>query len=210
MAAPASSSFTIHFEWDNMWALYTVYPLTTAFFWGVYFAGPCLWPRTPVGAAYLRFSAKNKMLWQQNTNAFMHAIVVVILLIAAVLSDRTLRDVRPLHAYTNHTGLAALCFSMGYFSFAVPWSWRLYFCKKERGITNLPLCIHHPVVLIAALSYVLGRTSALYGAVCFICMEFNNWCAHRKSAHHTRAHHRERKHAPQKRAPQMSLAVPGA
>jgi len=68
-----------------------------------------------------------------------------------------------------------MSFSLAYFSFAIPWQWRLYFCKGERHAVNLPMVIHHVIVVAGILVYLLGNVCAPYGAIAFACMEFTNW-----------------------------------
>ena len=123
---------------------------------------------------YGRMNLLNQQCWRQNVNALVHSVFVSVCLTAMVASDRQLRDERPLHAYNSVLGLCGLCFSMGYFSHAIPWSTYLY-AHGEREATNLALVVHHFIVYGGALTYVLGRTCALYGAVAFASMEFTNW-----------------------------------
>ena len=169
------ATFTVDFEWDTSWPLYILYPLSIIFFTSFYFLGPRIWPKTPIAAHYERWSVLNKACWRQNCCAMVHAVGVTVLLVAAIFSDPALRGNRPLHTYHNLVGYVALCFSLGYFSFVIPWTYHLYFCKGERHATNLPLVIHHGVVWFGSLTYIIGRTCSLYGAVAFACMEFTNW-----------------------------------
>uniref|UniRef100_A0A7S2NSB1 TLC domain-containing protein n=1 Tax=Haptolina brevifila TaxID=156173 RepID=A0A7S2NSB1_9EUKA len=174
-----SSSFSFHVDmsWENSWPFYTVYPCSFLFFLFAYFLGPRFWPKFPfgVGKQYEKMSEMNKMCWQQNFNGMIHAVTCTLLLIVAIAIDPVLIDERPLHMHYNIVGYAALSLSIGYFSFAIPWTNYLYFRKHERHATNMSLVIHHHVVWLACLSYILGRTCGLYGAVAFACMEFTNW-----------------------------------
>ena len=166
-------AFSIDLAWTTSWPIYAVYPASVAFFASFYLSGPRFWPCIAgIGKAYRTMSDINQMCWRQNVCALVHAVVVVNLLVAAIAIDPYLREYRPIHPYHSLIGYTALCVSLGYFTFAIPWTYRLYFCKGERQATNLSLVIHHAVVWIGALSYLLGRTCALYGAVAFACMEF--------------------------------------
>jgi len=166
-------SFSVDLSWSDSWPLYTVYPLSTLLFVGLYFSGPKFWPQL-VPYYEKKMGPLGKKCWQQNTCALMHCVVLCPLLLAAILSDPEMRR-RPLHPHHNLTGYVALCWSLGYFTFTIPWSLHLYCVKGERHATNLPLCIHHIIVWIAAITYLIARTSALYGAVGFAAMEFTNW-----------------------------------
>ena len=49
-------------------------------------------------------------------------------------------------------------------------------CRKgERAAVNLPMVLHHLIVLLGILIYILSSICAPYGAVAFACMEFTNW-----------------------------------
>ena len=170
-----NSSYTVDLSWENSWALYTVFPLSAIGFSAVYLLGPRFWPLTPIAERYQAMSELNKMCWRQNCNAMVHSVTCTLMLIIAIGIDEELIRERPLHTHYNAVGYAAMCFSMGYFTFAIPWTYRLYFCKGERVATNLSLAIHHGVVWVACLCYNLSRTCGLYGAVAFACMEFTNW-----------------------------------
>ena len=82
---------------------------------------------------------------------------------------------RRLRPYYSPWGYSAMCVSLAYFSFAIPWQHRLYFYEKRRDVIEWPLVIHHVAVVLGALVYVLTACCALYGAVAFTCMEFTNW-----------------------------------
>jgi uncharacterized membrane protein len=82
---------------------------------------------------------------------------------------------RRLHPHVNMAGHAVMSISLAYFSFAIPWQWRLYFCKGERQAVKLELVIHHVLVVLGILTYLLTSVCAVYGAVAFACMEFTNW-----------------------------------
>lgn len=167
-------SFAIDMSWDNSWPLYTVYPLSTLFFVSFYTASDKIWLQlSPAYASRMKMMAR--MSWRQNTSALLHTVVLCPLLLVAILVDPELRVNRTLHPHNNIIGYFAICWSLGYFTFTIPWSYYLYFVKGERHMTNLPLCIHHAIVWVAALTYLLGRTCALYGAVAFAAMEFTNW-----------------------------------
>ena len=159
-------------DWEVTWPLYTVYPLSTLFFVVLYFSGPKWWPK--IFPRYKQMGELSKMCWRQNTSALLHTVILCPMLLVAVLIDEPMRVKRPLHYHHNTLGYVALCWSLGYFSYTIPWSYRLYW-NGERHATNLALCIHHGIVWIAALSYLLARTCALYGAVAFAAMEFTNW-----------------------------------
>jgi len=161
-------------SWEDAWPLYTVYPLSTLLFLGFYKAGPKFWPKLSPRYAN-KMGEMSRMSWGQNTTALLHTVVLCPLLLAAIITDPEMRVQRPLHPHHNILGYVALCWSLGYFTFTIPWSYYLYCVKGERHATNLPLCIHHAIVWIAALTYLIGRTAALYGAVAFAAMEFTNW-----------------------------------
>ena len=160
-------------DWAITWPLYTVYPISTLLFTGLYLAGPLYWPL--ILPYYGKMSTLNRKCWRQNTNAMLHTLILCPLLLVAIMTDPDMRALRPLHPHHNTLGYVALCWSLGYFTFTIPWSYYLYCFQGERRATNLALCIHHVVVWIAALTYLLGRTCALYGAVGFAAMEFTNW-----------------------------------
>lgn len=103
-----------------------------------------------------------------------HSTVCTIFLFIGILTDPVLRAQRPLHPHHNLLGYIGISLSLGYFTFTIPWSYRLYW-SGERHATNFALCFHHGVVYVAALTYLIGRTCALYGATAFAAMEFTNW-----------------------------------
>lgn len=164
--------FVIDLSWEKSWPLYTVYPLSTAFFVSMYFVGPKFWPK--VVPRYAKMSPLNQQCFRQNTNSLLHAVVVTILMFSAVVTDPVMMTSRPLHPYHNDLGYVGLSWSLAHFTWTIPWSYRLYFCKGERHATNLPLCIHHAIVFIAAVTFLITRTCALYGAVAYAAMEFTN------------------------------------
>ena len=170
--AAAPPPFTINLEWSTTWPLYTVYPLSAAFFIVLYaYIGPKLWPK--VVKRYQNMGELSKKCWRQNTNALLHTLVLCPMLFIAIMLDEPMRLQRPLHPHHNTLGYVALCWSLGYFTFTIPWSYKLYW-EGERHATNLALCIHHGVVYVAALTYLIARTAALYGAVAFAAMECTN------------------------------------
>ena len=171
--ALSPTPFSIDLAWETTWPLYTVFPLTALFFTGLYLIGPKFWPK--LIRRYKSMGDLNRKCWRQNTNAMLHTLVLCPVLLVAILTDEDLRVNRPLHPHHNTLGYIALSWSLGYFTFTLPWSAHLYFVKGERRATNLPLLIHHVIVWIAALTYLIGRTCALYGAVAFAAMEFTNW-----------------------------------
>ena len=84
---------------------------------------------------------------------------------------------RRIEPYYNPFGYSAVCVSLGYFSFAIPWQYRILCCERRehKGAIQPALVVHHLIVVAAALVYVLSCYCALYGAVAFACMEFTNW-----------------------------------
>lgn len=168
---------TVDLTWKDTWPLYTVFPVTTICFTAFYFAGPRIWPRTRIGDKYSKWSELTRKCWRQNVNAFIHSVVSTVLCVAAIASDPEMRNGDRLGSHHNVLGYTSLSFSLGYFSFTIPWTYYLYFVKGERRATNLALVIHHGVVWASCFTYLIGRTCALYGAAAFACMEFSNWCA---------------------------------
>lgn len=176
MSAGANSTvpppFSIDLSWNTSWPLYTVYPLSTIFFVSLYMAGPKFWPK--LVPRYANMSELNQKCFRQNTNSMLHAVVVTLIMLLAVLTDPEMVRTRPLHPYHNLLGYIGLCWSLAHFTWTIPWSYDLYFCKGERHATTLPLCIHHAIVFIAAVTFLITRTCALYGAVAYAAMEFTN------------------------------------
>ena len=165
-------AFEVDLTWPKTWPLYTVYPLTTAAFVSLYFLGPKFWPL--LVPKYSKMSVLNQQCWRQNTNSLIHATIVTIATFVAVVTDPYMRESRPLHPHMNWAGYIAICVSLAHFIWTIPWSYRLYFFKGERHATNLALCIHHAIVFVACLTYLIFRTCALYGAVAYAAMEFTN------------------------------------
>lgn len=168
----ASPSFAVDLSWANSWPLYTVYPGFTTLFVGLYFGGPKFWPK--LVPRYAKMSNLNQQCWRQNTNSMLHATVVTLVIFVAILTDTTMRDSRPLHPHYNLAGYIAICISLAHFTWTIPWSYNLYFRKGERHATNLALCIHHGIVFVACIVYLISRTCSLYGAVAYSSMEFTN------------------------------------
>ena len=166
------------FEVDPDWLVFgCTYPTCSLLFWALYFF---VWDRVSPLCLSLRsrkvygnHSTLQRMCWKANCNSCVHAFVVVALLVAALGSDAALRE-PDLHPHDSVLGHTAMSFSLSYFTFAIPWQHRLYFCKKERHAVTTALVIHHLVVVVGILAYLLSSVCALYGAVAFACMEFTN------------------------------------
>ena len=169
----APPPFALDLSWGTSWPLYVVYPGSLIFFTALYFLGPHFWPR--LAPYYKNMSPLNKACWRQNWNAMLHSTSVTIVLFVAILSDDVMRNERPLHPHHNLAAYIGVAISAGYFTFTIPWSYRLYFCKGERHATNFALCFHHAIVYLAAITYLIGRTCSLYGSIAFSAMEFTNW-----------------------------------
>ena len=173
----AAMAFGLRCEWP----LYTVYPASTLLFWLLYFRG---WdPLTKLllrrcGGPVRRYGQLTSIsgrCWRANCNACLHSFTVVLLLVVMFCADGGDLWSRRLRPYYSPWGYSAMCVSLAYFSFAIPWQHRLYFYEKRRDVIEWPLVIHHVAVVLGALVYVLTACCALYGAVAFTCMEFTNW-----------------------------------
>ena len=170
-------AFAIRLEWP----IYTVYPASTLLFWLLYFRGwdpltklllrRCGGPLQQYG----QLTTISGRCWRANCNACVHSFIVVLLLIIMFCADGGDLWSRRLRPYYSPWGYSAMCVSLAYFSFAIPWQHRLYFYEKRRDVIEWPLVVHHVAVVLGALVYVLTACCALYGAVAFTCMEFTNW-----------------------------------
>ena len=163
------------------WPLVSVYPIATVSFWFLYLVG---WTHISNGLlkgrakqAHGNLSALSDRFWRANCNSCLHAVLVVCLLLVMFASDEGPLWTRRIEPYYNPFGYSAVCVSLGYFSFAIPWQYRILCCErsKYRGVIQPTLVVHHLIVVAAALVYVLSCYCALYGAVAFACMEFTNW-----------------------------------
>lgn len=107
-----SGPFSIQLDWSISWPLYVVFPLTTLGFTAFYFAGPYIWPKTMFAERYEKMSELNKACWRQNCCALVHSVTTTLLCVAAIATDSTLRNTRPLHAVRHarraHCNLCAM------------------------------------------------------------------------------------------------------
>ena len=67
-----------------------------------------------------------------------------------------------------------MCVTLGYFSLSVPWNLVLRCYERRTDVAPTPMLMHHCMVVIGALIYVLGGVCAFYGATAFACMELTN------------------------------------
>jgi len=158
---------------ESRWPLYTVLPASCCFFYCGYFF---LWDRLARSfgpKSYHGLPALSKMCFRANCNSMVHTSTVVILLIVMLASDSTVHT-RRLQQHYNPVGFSAMCVTLGYFSLSVPWSAWMYFGKGERQVVPLALLVHHGLVVISALAYVISLLCAFYGAIGFACMELSN------------------------------------
>ena len=139
------------------WPLYTVYPGCTILFWLLYIkVWDPLTRRLLQGSEmrhrYNQLTPIGRRCWKANCCACVHSVAVVVLLLLMFANDEGgLRETR-LRPYYNAWGYSAVCVSLAYFSFAIPWQHRLFFWEKRKDVIELPLVIHHlAVVLCAAL-----------------------------------------------------------
>lgn len=154
---------------ESRWPLYTVLPASCCFFYCGYFL---LWDRLARRfgpKSYRGLPALSKMCFRANCNSMVHTTTVVILLIVMLASDSTVHT-RRLQQHYNPVGFSAMCVTLGYFSLSVPWSAWMYFGKGERQVVPLALLVHHGLVVISALAYVISLLCAFYGAIGFA------WC----------------------------------
>ena len=163
------------------WPLVSVYPIATVTFWFLYSVG---WTHISKGLlrgrakqAHGRLSALSDRFWRANCNSCLHAVLVVLLLLVMFATDDGRLWTRRIEPYYNPFGYSAVCVSLGYFSFAIPWQYRILCCERRehKGAIQPALVVHHLIVVTAALVYVLSCYCAVYGAVAFACMEFTNW-----------------------------------
>jgi len=158
--------------------IFVVYPVFTLLFWFLYWRCWARVTRYLFGSRRARvidgWSTLQHACFYANANSCLHACGVVILLCVMMATDSSLWTER-LHPHRNNIGHAAMSFSLAYFSFAIPWQWRLFFCMGERDAVNLPMVMHHVIVVLGILLYLLSSVCAPYGAIAFVCMEFTNW-----------------------------------
>lgn len=162
------------FELRPKWPLYIVCPAATLIFWVMYLWGWRWVTRLKLRDKYDSMAPMNQRCWRANCNSFVHTWCVVGTLAGAFASDSDLTGMRTLHQHYSEPGYIALCISLGYFAFAIPWSYNLYFIEKKREVVQLGMVFHHACVMAGCLVYLLGLVCALFGAVAFACMEFTN------------------------------------
>ena len=160
---------------DSHWPAYTVLPASTAFFYLGYF---CFWDallrRCLPSAEYERLTPLAHMCLRANCNSLVHTYAVVLLLGSMLATDSELYTTRIAQHY-NPIGYTAMCITLGYFSLSVPWNAWLRFVRGEANSVPLPLFMHHLLVVVGALLYVVTNLAAFYGTVAFACMECSNW-----------------------------------
>lgn len=160
-------------SWCLYWPLYTVLPVASLSYYLGY-----LYVWEFIGNRYIKSYPKldpiNKMCFRANCGSAVHSYTVVILLVYVLATDDALHTTRVRQHY-NPVGYSAMCITLAYFSLSIPWNLKLRYCMKERQVAPLSMLLHHVMVVIAALIYVLGLVCALYGAVGFVCMELSNW-----------------------------------
>ena len=162
------------------WRIILVYPIATGSFWTLYLVG---WTRLSKGLlkghakrAHGNLSSLSDRFWRANCNSCLHSMLVVLLLFLMFASDGGPLWTRRIEPYYNPFGYSAVCVSLGYFSFAIPWQHRIFCCERSHHPDAIrpTLVVHHLIVVAAALVYVLSCHCALYGAVAFACMELTN------------------------------------
>lgn len=130
--------------------------------------------RLRLRAAYEGMAFMNQRCWRANCNSFVHAWCVVGMLGASFASDSELRELHMLHPHYSAPGYIALCISLGYCCFAIPWSYRIHFFEKKNDVVPFGMVVHHACLLVGCLVYLLGLVCAPYGAIAFGCMELTN------------------------------------
>lgn len=155
--------------------IYTVLPAASVFFYLGYFV---MWPfvaRKCAGEVFAQMDRIEQMCFRANIGSTIHSYAVVLLMIAAFCSDSELfRPENRLHQYYNPIGYATMCVTLGYFSLSVPWNLVLRCYERRTDVAPAPMLMHHCMVVIGALIYVLGGVCAFYGATAFACMELTN------------------------------------
>jgi hypothetical protein len=165
----------------DAWPVVSVYPIATVSFWMLYFFG---W--TPISQRLLKgraarshaqLSSLSNRFWRANCNSCLHSVLVVLLLLLMFATDDGELWTERIQPYYNPYGYSAICVSLGYFSFAIPWQHRIFFCERSKhpGAIQPTLVVHHVIVVAGALVYVFTCACALYGSIAFACMEFTNW-----------------------------------
>ena len=157
------------------WPLYTILPASSFFFATGYLF---VWDRIARSRCgpeqYEKLNHMNQMCFRANCNSLIHTYVVVVMLIWVLATDSTIWTQR-LVPYYSPVGYSAMCITLGYFSISVPWSIRMRYWLDGREVMPMVLLIHHGIVSLAAMLYVLSLLACFYGAVAFACMELSNW-----------------------------------
>ena len=155
------------------WPLYTVFPISSIFFWTTYLllrSVPRLQPEL-----YTRWNHFNQRCYAQNVNSVAHTLLVVGSLFAVLIGEHEVRDAG-LRPYYSKVAYFDVSVSLGYFSFALPWSCHMYFWLGARApYTRFSLCVHHALVFTAEGVYLLTQYCPWYGALALALMEFTNW-----------------------------------
>ncbi len=168
-----SLPFVVHGEWEYAWPMYTILPAASLFF----NLGYRLSHRLLVSFSFYKGiqNVAEQERFRQNVCSICHCVPVVIGLFVAIVSDPVMTRGRPLGQHYNAVGYGTLCYSAGYFTFALPWAWYYYCSTGGKETQHLMLAIHHVTVLVAGFCYLIGHTCAFYGAAAYACMEFTNW-----------------------------------
>ena len=116
------------------WPLYSVYPASVVLFWILYL---CITPKLTRQCVqqYQDWSDSKRMVWGQNVNYFVHSVLLIICLAGVLISPEA--DELATAGLQPHLSMVAycgVCFSLGYMSFTLPWSFNVYFRMKRRDM----------------------------------------------------------------------------
>ena len=167
--ASAANRSTTTFSADLRWPVYTVFPAAGCFFYVGYFI---FWPSLSRRIVMDRIS---RACFHANIGSCCHSYAVVLMLIITLATDGDLSaPENRIRQYYNPIGYAAMCVTLGYFSLSLPWNLRMLLVEKRKDVVPPAMLVHHVLVVVGALIYVIGGVCAFYGAIGFACMELTN------------------------------------
>lgn len=162
------------FEVNVHWPLWTVYPACVMLFWGLYLVVvPRLSQRFVLD--YRGWTHGQQMVWGQTINYLIHSVLVIVPLISVMASSGSELRAAGLYPFYDEIAYIDVCLSLGYMSFTLPWSCRVFFWMRRRDLgTNKGLILHHVAVVVAELVYLLTQVAPWYGALSLVLFELSN------------------------------------
>jgi hypothetical protein len=124
---------------------------------------------------YPKWHQFDQNCWRQNCASAVHSLFVVSSIIAVLASDSGVAAAG-LSPHYNEWLYVTASISLAFFTLALPWSIHMHcVLKAKQPYTRFSLLVHHTLVVVALLVYLLTQYCPHHGALAIFLMEVTNW-----------------------------------